>query len=177
MLTSLKFEPQAVLGGRECFDLLNNGSFMPDIILLDIMMAPVDGWTTLRNIRNERRFEQIPVMMLTGKYPTMAEVNEYVTLFEGYLMKPFALGFLAFEINKVLNHVKKREEIIDDARGKGVEEEMLRDYRKLSSTGCLLNQFEAIITDGTFNKERFAELDRRFEAIVKELREIRSITE
>ncbi|MCE5295858.1 MAG: response regulator [Euryarchaeota archaeon] len=177
MLTSLMFEPYTVLGGKECIDLLNGGSFKPDIILLDIMMSPMDGWTTLRNIRGDPRYDKIPVMMLTGKYPTMAEVNEYVTLFEGYLMKPFALGFLSSEINKVLSNVKKREEIIDDARSKGADELMLSDYRKLSSTGCLLSQFETIITDGTFTKEHFVELDERFENIVKELKEIKSIPE
>jgi two-component system OmpR family response regulator len=167
MLRSLNFEPHAATGGQECLDLLKKGDIRPDIILLDIMMAPMDGWATLRHIRGDKDISTIPVMMLTGKYPTMSEVNEYSSLFEGYLMKPFALNSLSVEIEEVLDCMNRGERIIQQARENGVDETTLNDYRRLSSTAHVLNQFEGIITDGTFTRALFIETEKRLESIVQ----------
>ena len=40
----------AVSGGQECLDLLKTQK--PDLILLDLMMEPMDGWETLLAIRH-----------------------------------------------------------------------------------------------------------------------------
>ena len=73
-------------GGRECLDLLGHES--PDLILLDIMMVPMDGWETLQRIKENPGWAKIPVAMLTGKALSQKEFDTYGLLFEHYLMKP-----------------------------------------------------------------------------------------
>lgn len=40
---------------------------MPDLVLLDIAMAEMDGYTTCEKLKAERKTKKIPVMFLTGK--------------------------------------------------------------------------------------------------------------
>jgi two-component system OmpR family response regulator len=172
MLKALNYESKTVTGGMECLDLLKEGYFRPDLILLDIMMSPMDGWATLTNLKGDPDLLMIPVFMLTGKFPTMAEVNEYSTLFDGYLMKPFALQSLSYEIENYLEREKTTEEVIRNARMKGVDEAILIEYRRLTSTMYVLKQFEEIITNGTFTKGAFIESEKRLVSIIQELDEL-----
>ena len=53
----------------------------PDIILLDIMMEPLDGWQTLERIKaGPPSISSIPVMMITAKQLTIEEAVRMITL-------------------------------------------------------------------------------------------------
>lgn len=165
MLRCSGHEPQRALGGDECLDVLAKDDVLPDIILLDLMMHPMDGWTALGKIRQEPNYDAIPVLILTGKYPTVNEVMTHCTMFEGYLMKPFAIDILMEEIGKVLENVGVREEVIRRAGAKGADAKTLEEYRRLYSTAIVLSQFETIITDGSFSRKMFSGMERRLDTI------------
>jgi two-component system phosphate regulon response regulator PhoB len=62
---------------------------MPDLILLDWMMPGMDGLEVLSKLKQDKKTENIPVFMLTGK-GMMADVGR--ALYEGaddYITKPF----------------------------------------------------------------------------------------
>ncbi len=78
----------------------------PDLILLDVKMAPMDGIETLREIRAMRDREDIPVIMLSG-------VEEKDTIMEiaklgicGYILKPFQSEELHKRLRQVFNGEK-----------------------------------------------------------------------
>ena len=170
MLQYSNYDARAVTSGAMCLELLNSG-YRPDIILLDIMMFPMDGWETLRRIRNDKQLFYLPILMLTGKFPTMTEVEEYGTLFDGYLMKPFALESLSNEINNLMNLVKIREDIICRARIMCVDDNMLNEYRRLSSISRVLKKLEKIINNGSFTRDSFYNKIKRLRTIEKRLSE------
>jgi len=80
------FSTMAVGGGAECIELLK--TTRPDLILLDIMMEPMDGWQTLKLIKSQPENRDIPVFMVTGKAITETEQQMYNGDFKIYLMKP-----------------------------------------------------------------------------------------
>ena len=98
------------------------------------MMSPMDGWTTLGHIRNDEEFSSMPVLMLTGKFPTMTEVKNYGTLPDGYLMKPFALAIALRGDRGCPGSRENQGGDHPDARLKDADEMMLNEYRRLSST-------------------------------------------
>lgn len=58
------FEVFAAINGEEAFKLAVENK--PNIILLDIIMPLVDGFSTLKKLRAEEKTKNIPVMMLTN---------------------------------------------------------------------------------------------------------------
>ncbi len=59
------FEVTGAGGGAEALRLLEAGSF--DLVLLDVMMPEVDGFTVCRKIKDDPRLKDIPVIFLTAK--------------------------------------------------------------------------------------------------------------
>ena len=86
--------------GQTCIDIVQ--TLTPDLILLDVMMEPMDGWETLERLKSNPRTRRIPVIMVSGKKPTVEELQIYGSLFVKYVMKPVSYSELREEIAKVL---------------------------------------------------------------------------
>ena len=83
MLERGGYRSVAAYGGEECLDILK--TVTPDLILLDIMMEPMDGWETLEKIKENPSTKEIPVLMLTAKQLTPTEAEEYGIFIEDYV--------------------------------------------------------------------------------------------
>ena len=59
------FEITRAAGGAEALTLLASSSF--DLVLLDVMMPGVDGFTVCRKIKEDPRLRDVPVIFLTAK--------------------------------------------------------------------------------------------------------------
>ena len=71
----------------------------PDLVLLDVMMPVMDGWTLCRAIRAE---SQTPVIMLTAKGETDDKVTGLKTGADDYITKPFEMKEVLARIEAVL---------------------------------------------------------------------------
>ncbi|MDP3564471.1 MAG: response regulator, partial [Methanoregula sp.] len=80
------FRVLTATGGMECLDLIRTET--PDLILLDMMMEPMDGWATLLAIRSGPAPRQTPVIIITGKQPSPEEILQYGGLIDDYIVKP-----------------------------------------------------------------------------------------
>ena len=70
----------------------------PDLVLLDIMLPVMDGWSVLRTIRQDSK---TPVIMLTAKGETNDKVQGLKQGADDYLTKPFHLEELAARIRSL----------------------------------------------------------------------------
>jgi CheY-like chemotaxis protein len=52
--------------GRHAIDVIQNTPDL-DVVLMDIMMPEMDGYTTMREIRSDSRFKALPIVALTAK--------------------------------------------------------------------------------------------------------------
>ena len=78
-------------------------AFLPDAILLDVMMPDLDGLTVLRQLKENPKTQDIPVVLLTAKMQSSYQ-NEYAQLdIAGVLSKPFDPLKLANHIAQMLN--------------------------------------------------------------------------
>lgn len=115
--------------GPEGIELLK--SVTPDLILLDIMMEPMDGWETLVAVKQNFATKDIPVMMLTAKQLTPQEAQEYGMYIEDYILKPVTHSELYSAIEGVIN---RRLQIQDDmvrAKEGGFEDAIISEYGRL----------------------------------------------
>jgi|GEM_PF-1619183 len=53
------------LNGKEAIEVLSSNTI--DLVLMDIMMPEMDGYTTIREIRKNRAFEELPIIAVTAK--------------------------------------------------------------------------------------------------------------
>ena len=82
----------------------------PDLVLLDVMMPVMDGWTVCRTIRAESR---TPVIMLTAKGEVDDKVNGLKAGADDYVTKPFEMKELLARIEAVL---RRSENVAEDQK-------------------------------------------------------------
>ncbi|WP_373838057.1 PleD family two-component system response regulator [Methanospirillum sp.] len=132
-LNNYGFKTEGVLGGQECLDLLST-QYRPDLILLDMMMEPMDGWETLTRLKQNDEIKDIPVIMQTGKNLTYREAELFSHCIEDYIMKPVTPKRCAPYIINTLDKVRSIEEIITQGLRAGYPEEKIRRLAQLYRT-------------------------------------------
>ena len=71
----------------------------PDLVLLDVMMPVMDGWTVCKTIRSE---SQTPIIMLTAKSETDDKITGLKSGADDYITKPFEMREVLARIEAVL---------------------------------------------------------------------------
>ena len=132
-LNKYGFKTEGVLGGQECLDLLST-PYRPDLILLDMMMEPMDGWETLNRLKQIDEVRQIPIIMQTGKNLTYREAEKFSYCIEDYIMKPITPKRCIDYITSALNNVNQIEEIIIQGISTGYSEQKIRRLARLYRT-------------------------------------------
>ena len=85
--------------GKEALRLLKNDNLRPDLILLDIMMPEMDGWTFRAEQRKDPELASIPVLVFTA-YGTPKDVAQQLEA-AGFLRKPLRLDELLSAIGRI----------------------------------------------------------------------------
>ena|SRR5688500_9692003 len=85
----------------EALQILNSDMELPAYIFLDINMPKVDGNECLKEIKKDRRLNQIPVIMYST-YSRKADIETYRSLDAGFLIKQNSYYELVAELKKVL---------------------------------------------------------------------------
>jgi DNA-binding response OmpR family regulator len=88
--------------GAEALELIADS--VPDVMLLDLMMPEVDGWTVLETIKatGDLDVNRIPVLMLTANDAADARVRGGIEGAIRYLTKPFSPAALRDEVKDAL---------------------------------------------------------------------------
>lgn len=104
-----EFEGYRVLeadDGSKCLDILKYEDV--DLIIMDVMMPYIDGLTALKEIRKK---ETIPVIMLSAKHEEYDKIHGYDLGADDYLEKPFSPKVLLRKIGVMLNRINQNEKI------------------------------------------------------------------
>ena len=89
--------------GREALRRLYESS--PDIVLLDVVMPELDGWSTLERIRD---VSAVPVIMLTSRDSDVERVRGLRAGADDYVGKPFSPSELGARIEAVLRRAREK---------------------------------------------------------------------
>ena len=73
--------------GGEALEMFQN--FIPNLVLLDVMMPIMDGFEVLKKIREDDRLSDIPVIMLSAKGQTSDVEKGFDLGSDDYIVKPF----------------------------------------------------------------------------------------
>lgn len=90
--------------GDEAIDIARGQK--PDLILMDILMPKLDGYTACRAIKTDPATKAIPVVMLTAVgYELNKKLAKEVGA-DGYITKPFTSGELLETVTSLLTKLK-----------------------------------------------------------------------
>ena len=129
ILSRKGYTPLSATGGEECLTILK--TVVPDLILLDIMMEPMDGWETLEKIRKNPATKDIPVLMFSAKKITPEEAKEHSMNIDDFVSKPVNPLQLLDSIQRIFS---RRNEISlerQDAQNKGLDTTIIDEYAML----------------------------------------------
>lgn len=91
---------RSAASGAEALEIV--GTWMPDLVLLDVMMPGLDGPSTLARLRESPATSQVPVVFITARAQTQ-EMQNFATLdARGVIAKPFDPMTLAAQVRAFL---------------------------------------------------------------------------
>ena len=94
------FEVEVANNGQEALDKLNVSH---QLVLLDVMMPKLDGWSVLRKIRQD---SNVPVIMLTARGEEQDELFGFELGVDEYISKPFSPKILVARVEAILKRTK-----------------------------------------------------------------------
>lgn len=100
------FETQVARDGGRGVEIFR--TFAPDLVLLDVMMPVMDGWSVLSKIREQ---DNTPVIMLTAKGQTTDRIAGLEKGADDYMVKPFEMKEVLARIHAVLRRTSPEEEV------------------------------------------------------------------
>ena len=92
--------------GEEAIKIFDGNKEKINLILLDVMMPKLDGWSVLRQIRQESK---VPVIMLTARGEEQDELFGFELGVDEYISKPFSPKILVARIKAILNRTEKKQ--------------------------------------------------------------------
>lgn len=127
--------------GEEALKIFQENEEKISVILLDVMMPKLDGWSVLRQIRQTSK---VPIIMLTARGEEQDELFGFELGVDEYISKPFSPKILVARVEALLKRTRAEENgtkdyggIIIDSKGRTVTvdgkqiEMSLREYELL----------------------------------------------
>ena len=100
-----EFEGHTVIeagDGLEAVYLCRNNSY--DIVIMDIMMPELDGFSACREIR---KISQVPIIMLSARGEEYDRINGFEVGIDDYVVKPFSPKELMLRVEAVMKRVRR----------------------------------------------------------------------
>jgi len=178
------YDARGAISGKEALELID--ADIPDIIILDVMMKPMDGWETLSHIKNKEATRNVPIIMQTGKSLTIKDVIRYGDQIEDYLIKPVRLPDLVKSVEGVRDRKEMISKEVDQATARGGDAELIAEYAQVRHRTLIgkrlikiLGRIYPIKTDGTietdFDMPELHEIINRFEEESKRCQDLHKI--
>jgi CheY-like chemotaxis protein len=106
-LTASGIEVLEARDGREALEVVRESR--PDLVLLDVMMPEVDGWTVARELARDERTRDIPIIFLTARADPADRRRGQQLGGVGYLTKPFDPVAIGEYVEDTLQRLEKGE--------------------------------------------------------------------
>ncbi len=93
--------------GMEAVELCRKDPKQFDLIIMDVMMPELDGFSAVAEIR---KVSQAPVLMLSARGEEYDRIHGFELGVDDYVVKPFSPKELMMRVNAIMNRVRPQEE-------------------------------------------------------------------
>ena len=119
-LTAKGYQILEAEDGEKAIEVFEENRNKIKLILLDVMMPKLDGWSVLRKIRQE---SNLPVIMLTARGEEQDELFGFELGVDEYISKPFSPKILVARVEAILKRVYGDTKKIKDYGGITIDQE------------------------------------------------------
>jgi CheY-like chemotaxis protein len=112
-LREADFEVEIASNGVEALSLMNR--WVPDVVVLDLMMPRLDGSGFTQLMQLNPRFAGVPVLLVTAAYGAQQAAEQVGA--RAWLSKPFELDHLVAEVTRLAGSALPRQPISDEPVG------------------------------------------------------------
>lgn len=106
--------------GEEALEIYEKNKNKISLILLDVMMPKLDGWSVLRQIRQNSK---VPIIMLTARGEEQDELFGFELGVDEYISKPFSPKILVARVEAILKRTNQDEKEIKEYEGIEIDKE------------------------------------------------------
>lgn len=106
--------------GEEALKVFEENQNKIDLILLDVMMPKLDGWSVLRQIRQNSK---VPIIMLTARGEEQDELFGFELGVDEYISKPFSPKILVARVEAILKRTQGDTKEVKDCGGIEIDKE------------------------------------------------------
>lgn len=128
--------------GEKALEVFHENKNKIDLILLDVMMPKLDGWSVLRQIRQESK---VPIIMLTARGEEQDELFGFELGVDEYISKPFSPKILVARVQAILKRTSTEENKASDYGGIEID----KNGRTVKADGKIvelsLREFELLL--------------------------------
>lgn len=117
-----------------------------DLLLLDIMMDPLDGWDTLEHIRTLPQDWETPVILASAKALQADEIIRYGECVAGFLRKPFESSEFCEDVNRFFSWYDALKSDGEAAESKGVPRQACNDWIRLSRQIQAIRRLKEVVS-------------------------------
>jgi len=129
---NIKFNVKTANNGINALQVISNSQ--PDLILSDIMMPKMDGFTLCKKLKESTETSHIPIILLTAMTEPENRIDGFYAGADAYISKPFIFSELLLIINNIINSKTRLKE-------------HLKNVNLLSTKNNVTNQDEKFIVN------------------------------
>lgn len=107
--------------GEKALEVFEKNKNKISLILLDVMMPKLDGWSVLRQIRQED--SKIPIIMLTARGEEQDELFGFELGVDEYISKPFSPKILVARVEAILKRTNNDQKEVKEFGGIEIDKE------------------------------------------------------
>ncbi len=107
--------------GEKALSIYQENKEKISLILLDVMMPKLDGWSVLRQIRQENK--NLPIVMLTARAEENDELFGFELGVDEYITKPFSPKILVARVEAILKRTQPDEKELKSYDGIVIDDE------------------------------------------------------
>ncbi len=119
-LTAKGFSILEAEDGEKALQVFEENKNKVSLILLDVMMPKLDGWSVLRQIRQESK---VPIIMLTARGEEQDELFGFELGVDEYISKPFSPKILVARVEAILKRTNQDPKEVKDYDGIEIDKE------------------------------------------------------
>ena len=128
--------------GEKALEIFEENKNKITLILLDVMMPKLDGWSVLRQIRQASK---VPIIMLTARGEEQDELFGFELGVDEYIAKPFSPKILVARVEAILKRTTKDTSEVKEYAGIEIDKEGRTIKVDGKPIGLSLREYELLI--------------------------------